>query len=298
MNENKIKNSIQELIEMFKTNNMPRAISFAINPRLDVPSNKWSLSNRIIQVLHDTDDSRGFRQWKDAQRTVKKNAKAFYIFAPRIQMHYECICEKILSQHEINLGACEKCNEKIVIEDIKTFTSFIAVPVFRSQDTQGKPLDYETLPVPNHRFIDVAKSWGISIKSTAFSGIELGHYKFNKEIVLASPDEMVFYHELAHAAHDRLCLLDKSKDKIASNEIVAEFSALVLCYMDNKSCNKIGSAYSYLSQYAKAENKTVEKAVMKLLGEIEKVLNLILDSEKKLCDIKLQSESNAVKIAA
>ena len=286
MDENKnhrMKQCVAELIEMFKTNNVPKTVALVTNPQLNVPSNKWSLTNRIIQMIHNTSDSRGFKQWQTAGRHILKSAKAFYIFAPKEYSQYRCICEKILSGNEIKEGKCYFCLTPIVKDDITKNCSFIPVAVFRAEDTAGKPLDCEQIKLPEHRFMDVAKSWGLIINPVAFAGRCYGFYRHNSEIALASPEDIVFYHELAHAAHDRLNLLRKTNPKNnPANEIVAEFVGAVLCYMDNKTTDKISGAYEYLKAYADKSNKTVDKAVLKLLSEIEAVLKLILDEDEKM----------------
>jgi hypothetical protein len=281
-NKEKINQCIGELIKMFRTNNIPQVIAIATHPRFNVPSNNWSLGNKIIQLLHGTCDARGFRQWKESGRFVKRDSRSFSIFAPITYKSYQCICEKYLKKEEIKTGKCSRCNENIVEEEIKTITSFIPIPVFRAEDTDGKPLDYEQIPIPKHRFMDVAKSWNLNIRAIAFNGIKLGHYRPKTEIALASPDELVFYHELAHAAHDRLDLIRKKRSDRAVNEIVAEFAGTALCYMDNKNTDKLGHSYEYLKEYANTLGLPVEKAVMKFLSEIEGVIKLILDEEDKL----------------
>ena len=47
------------------------------------PCIKWSAHNRFIVALHETGDARGYKQWKEAIRFVKKGAKAMYILVPR-----------------------------------------------------------------------------------------------------------------------------------------------------------------------------------------------------------------------
>jgi hypothetical protein len=41
-------------------------------PVPDIPSANWSISNRTIQFIFGTSDSRGYRQWIEAGRQVKK----------------------------------------------------------------------------------------------------------------------------------------------------------------------------------------------------------------------------------
>lgn len=220
---NKIQSAIAGLLDMFRTGEIPEKIAIATNPKFDVPSSKWSLNNRLIQLIHGTFDSRGFKQWREAERRVKKGAKAIYIIAPRAFESYKCACGAILHSKDMDKGSCKSCGGGIDQNGINKNTYFNGIPVFRAEDTEGKQLSYENIPVPKHDFLRVAKAWGIEVKSSPFMGNILGYYQQNQKIVLASPDEVVFYHELAHAAHHRLGLLRK-KSQDPSNEIVAEFS--------------------------------------------------------------------------
>lgn len=68
MNE-KVKLSIAGLLDMFREGNMPEKIAVATNPTFDVPSSKWSLNNRLIQLVYGTFDSRGIGIKKREQST-------------------------------------------------------------------------------------------------------------------------------------------------------------------------------------------------------------------------------------
>jgi len=77
--------------------------------------------------------------------------------------------------------------------------------VFRAEDTDGQPLEYETIPLPKLPFMEVAEQWGIKVTSIPGGAGLYGSYNARaRHIRLASPEEMVFLHELAHAAHDRI----------------------------------------------------------------------------------------------
>ena len=56
MNE-KVKLAIAGLLDMFREGNVPEKIAIATNPKFDVPSSKWSLNNRLIQLIYGTCDS-------------------------------------------------------------------------------------------------------------------------------------------------------------------------------------------------------------------------------------------------
>ncbi|MFH0874756.1 MAG: hypothetical protein V1859_02375 [archaeon] len=277
---NKVKEAIDGLLDMFRSGDIPEKIALVTNPDFNVPSSKWSLNNRLIQLFHGTMDSRGIRQWGTAGRKIRKGSRAIHILAPSEFSFYKCICSKTLFSKDLNKDRCPGCDEPIDESRIQSGIAFNCVPVFRVEDTEGSPLPYENIPLPQHRFLGVAKSWNLEVKSSAFLGNAYGYYKRGEKIVLASPEELVFYHELAHAAHERLGLM-REKRQDPSNEIVAEFAATSLAYMEGKT-TKLGNSYDYLEHYAKEKHLSLEKAVLMLLSEIEKVIQLILGSEKSL----------------
>ena len=75
---------LQQIVNLFQQGNVPKALAVVtIPPQANIPSAKWSISNRILQFLADTSDARGFRQWQESGRKVKKGAKALYILGPK-----------------------------------------------------------------------------------------------------------------------------------------------------------------------------------------------------------------------
>ncbi len=284
-NNNKIQSAIAGLLDMFRAGEIPEKIAIATNPKFDVPSSKWSLNNRLIQLVHGTFDSRGIKQWREAKRKVKKGSKAIYILAPKEYENYKCPCGTSLFSKDLKAGKCKLCSKEINQEGVSRSIYFNGIPVFRAEDTEGEELPYENIPIPKHSFMNVAKAWEIEVKSSPFIGNAYGYYQRDKKIVLASPDEEVFYHELAHAAHHRLGLIRK-KPQDPSNEIVAEFSAAALSAMQGKK-SKLGNSYKYLEHYSEMKKLTVEKAVFHLLSDIEKVLKLIIETEENESKIEV-----------
>ena len=69
--------------------------------------------------LSGTYDARGYNQWKEAERTVKKGAKALYILVPMIY--------KVKDKPDANE------------EESKQLKGFKAMPVFKVEDTEGGP---------------------------------------------------------------------------------------------------------------------------------------------------------------
>ena len=97
---------------------------------------------------------------------------------------------------------------------------------------------------------------------------------------MCTADESTFFHELAHAADKKL----KGKLKGGQDteqEIIAELSAAVLarCY----NLNIDAAAYTYIASYVKsAKPKDIGVWCIRVLGQVEKVISLILDTKEAL----------------
>jgi antirestriction protein ArdC len=251
----KVRHVLASIIERFKTRNIPKAIALSMFPIPNIPAHKWSLLNRTLMFIAGTQDARGFGQWKLAGRKVKKGAKAIYILAPYIKK--------------------EEDDEKTVLK------GFLTVPVFKVEDTEGDPLDYEQIELPVLPLLERAEEWSIAVKAIPGNYRYYGAYLLDKkEIVLASKEEVTFFHELSHVAHEKV----KGKLKAGQDpfqEITAELSAAVLCSLIGKSGEKyLGSNYQYIETYAKRVKKSVHSACLTVMSDTEKVLNLILAKEE------------------
>ena len=211
-----IKTALNKILGCFESGNLPKAISYSVFPVANTPSSKWSLINRILMFLSDTQDARGFRQWKKVNRHVKKGAKAIHILVPRIM------------KRENDEGEEER------------LAGFMARPVFRIEDTEGETVEYEQVELPNIPLMEKAKEWGISVKPIPGNQSYYGCFsRQKKEIGLASKEETVFFHELAHAAHKRLEGTNKSQNW--KKEIVAELAAAVICQIVGKTTKYLGN---------------------------------------------------------
>jgi len=78
----KIKTVLNTILKAFESGDIPSAVAVATFPIPDIPSTQWSFSNRTIQIISGTSDSRGYRQWLEVGRQVKKGSKAIYILVP------------------------------------------------------------------------------------------------------------------------------------------------------------------------------------------------------------------------
>ena len=258
MNE-KVQSVLNSILDQFKSGQIPDSVAFSVYPApKNIPLHTWSFLNRTVCFLSGTMDARGFRQWQKANRYVKKGANAIYILAP------------MFFKKE------EDGEESLVLGGFKP------VAVFRSEDTEGEPLDYEVTELPDLPLLKLAKEWGITVKNIPGNFRYYGFYSDKrKEIGLATEEECVFFHELAHSAHARLKGgLKPGQDP--REEILADLSAKALCNLVGKSDGSkyLGNTYRYIEEYAAKMNKTPITACIEVLDETEKVLNLILGKKE------------------
>ncbi len=259
MNE-KVKQALQSIVESFENGDIPEIIAYSTFPIPNIPAAKWSLLNRMLMFIAGTDDARGFRQWQEAKRHVKRGAKAFTILAPRLI--------KKNSDNE------DDKDERMVL------AGFLNIPVFRVEDTEGEPLDYQKIELPELPLMEVAQRWGISIKAIPGNYFYAGCFsQERKKIALATKEESIFFHELAHAAHQRI-LGELQKGQDWRQEIIAELSAAALCRIVGKTSKYLGNSFRYIEKYAAQAGLTPRQGCMGVMSEVEKVLNLILEREK------------------
>ncbi len=249
----KVKAVIQTILDCFESGDIPEAVAYSMFPVANVPSGRWSLLNRTLMFLAGTSDARGFRQWQEKDRHVKKGARAFFILVPFFKRVED---EKGESAHVL--------------------TGFGCRAVFRLEDTEGEPLDYEKVELPALPLMERAEAWGIAVTAIPGNYKYFGYYSSGRrQIALATPHEAVFFHELAHAAHDRVKGgIIGGQDPI--QEIVAELSAQALCRLVGKTSETMGNSFRYIKGYAEKIKLTPHGACLRVMAETEKVLNLIL----------------------
>ena len=126
-----------------------------------------------------------------------------------------------------------------------------------------------------------AEEWGISTIAIPGNYEYYGYYRPEKKVIaLATPEEKTFFHELCHASHEKI-IGELITGQDAIQEIVAELGAITLCRLAGKSGDKyFGNSYRYIEKYAKELNITPANAVIKVISETGKVLDLILKGEE------------------
>lgn len=217
------------------------------------PSSAWSLGNQILAFIQADGelDCRGYRQWEEVKRNVKKGASAVYILAP------------LTYQVE---DAKSDTGKRTIVKGFRT------LPVFPLAATEGEPLptfDYAPQELPP--LFDVAQRLGVSVDYGPTDPTTGGWFNPNKQhIHLGQHDATTFFHELAHAAHSKLATLKGGQD--VEQETIAEFTAAVLA--DLYGIAHTGNAWKYISSYANDPLTAIAKA----MSVIEDVLALILES--------------------
>jgi len=250
----RVQNVLNSILKRFETGDIPEAIAYSMFPFPEVPSANWSLLNRTLMFLAGTMDARGIRQWNKVNRFVKKGSKCLYILVPYIK--------KVEDNGD----------------DKQVLIGFGTKAVFRVEDTDGESLEYESIELPCFPLIDRAKSWDIDVRAVPGNYRYFGYYSSGRrEISLATQEECVFFHELAHTAHDILKGgLIPGQDPI--QEIVAELASHCLCRLVGKTGDKhLGNSFRYISNYAEKINMSPLSACTKVLNEVERVLKLILN---------------------
>lgn len=260
--EEKSKQALEKLLEMFRTGTAPEMVARTVIRRTQAdgstPSDNWSLGNHILMLLADTEDARGFKQWQEVGRTVKKGSKAFYILAP---------CTRKVKEKDKETGE-EK--DRVII------TGFKGIPVFRYEDTEGpelqvRKIDYTPEALPP--LYEVAKDWNINVKYLPAHGNFYGRTNGTSSIELNTYEAKTFYHELSHCAHAKVRGSLKGGQH-ADQEIVAEFSAAVLAEMYGGANH--GDTWNYIRHYSAGDVNKALKSILSLINEIEQVISLIL----------------------
>ncbi len=256
----KVKEATQKLIQLFASDSLPPAIAMTTiraKAGQEIPSDSWSLGNRLLMFLAGTEDARGIKQWNKVGRKIKKGAKAFYILAPRMV----------------------KIKDEETDEERQVLAGFLSVPVFRYEDTEGEELVYPDYSPPTlPPLFEVAERYGIKVKYRAFSNRFYGAYTpSRKDIILCSHDEAVFFHELAHAIHNTIKPLKPGQDPY--QEIVAETVAATLCVMYGFD-GYLYNAKKYIEIYSGSKNPL--RSIMQVLSDVEKVLEKILEVQESI----------------
>ena len=244
-------NALNKVVEKFESGDLS-VVTEVIRIKLpeDRPAARWTLGNQVLAYIQTGSlDCRGYKQWEEVGRHVKRGCRAAYILAPRLAM----------------------IEDEATGSEKKTLCGFFGVPVFAYHDTDGDALaELSYAPRELPPLMEAAERLGVQVTWQPLSSSRLGDCTTNgTRINLGTHDPAVFFHELAHAAHAKLNgRLNGGQD--AHQETVAEFTAAVL--MDLYGLGDCtGNAWHYIQAY----NKDPLKAIFQALSTVGKVLELL-----------------------
>lgn len=244
--------SINKVIDRFKSGDLSPVTEIArLQLPADAPASNWSFSNRVMAYCQTGSlDCRGYKQWQRSGRQVQKGQGASFILGP-------CTIKKTIERDG------EEVEQSILV-------GFKAIPVFAYHQTDGEDAEFDYAPKELPALADVAHRLGVDIRYHPVPGDRLGDCTTDgQQINLGTHKASVFFHELGHAVHARINgKLESGQD--SHQETVAEFTACVLAELygyDDTS----GNAWKYISKY----NDDPLKAIMKALGEVEKIIEVL-----------------------
>jgi hypothetical protein len=302
-----IKGAINGVFALLKSGDLPEAIAKAVFPSDNKPCSAWSFSNRLFVAIEwiqnkypsemskedngkflfsklseafEEMDFRGRNQWKEVKREVKSKSVPSYILAPNM-MKFNKRSYVDDQGKRINLKKGEKAPEgkEEKSEEISIPVSFRGVPVFSAIDTFGKEIIYKPLKLPELPYTAVAEFLEIKIIPKSFKNDFYGSYSPSaKVIVLCTPDQTTFFHELAHAVDGYILSFSGKKLKTGQQidqELVAQFSANVIAYIRGY---KIKESTSYTKRYIEGyAGKDADQIVLKLIARIERIVEFIVN---------------------
>lgn len=251
--------SLDKVIARFQSGDLGPVVEVALLKRKGgpVPFDTWSFGNKVMAYVQSggSTDLRGYNQWREAGRQVKKGSCASFILVPRVV------------KKESDDG-----------EEEARLIGFLAGAIFPYHMTEGEPLpEHDYAPAEPPPLMEVAGRLGVEVAWKPLPPDRRGDCDLaGTRVNLGTHDVRTWFHELAHAAHARADGgLEKGGAAEARQETVAEICAAVLASLYGH--DYTGNAWKYIS----ALHKDPLTAVVKAMAEVEKVLGVIFDDGKE-----------------
>lgn len=253
---------LAKIVDLFSSQELPKVAAMKFIDAQEKPSSHWSLGNHVLMALSATEDARTFKQWQEIDRYVNAGTKAFYILAPTI------IKKKT---DDLDQNGQPKTEAHLI--------GFHCIPVFRIEDTNGKPLEvYQPKSLPP--LFQVCQHWNVKVE---YEKLDRAYGYFSQKenkIVLASEEIKVFFHELSHKAHQ---ILDGKINggQRPDQEAIADLSACVLARLYG--FNYDAETWHYLASYAETKTpEAVGRLCFSVLAKVQKVIELILNTDAQI----------------
>jgi antirestriction protein ArdC len=274
----------EKIVDAFKSGNLPRAIApVFINRKDQSPCRSWSWSNQLLTALAGHSDARGFRQWEEVGRHVKKGEKAFHILAP--------ITKAIVDRDE------DGDERKRVI-----VCGFKSAAVFGLDQTDGEPLPVDTetanwldgLPL-----VEVAHRWGLTVDAyNGHAGKALGSYRPGAAIALGVKNLSTWAHEMVHAADDRLGHLKETGQHWRSETVAELGGAILLEVLGYETDSDRGGCWAYVKAYADREGISPITACERVLNRACQAVAMILETAEAIKQGAEETEGEEIGVEA
>lgn len=262
---NQAEEAAEEILRAFKNpSKLPRPLAQVFIHRNDgAPCRDWSWRNQLLVALHGYAQARGFRQWEQVGRKIRRGEKAFRILTP--------LTRKVVEEES---------------EEERSFLyGFRGVPVFGVEQTEGEELTTSGSDVEHWLAYlplrEVAESWGLTVGAYNGKGARfLGMYRHATGIALGVRNLSTWCHELVHAADDRNGSL---KGKKVNREVVAELGgAVLLRLLGYEEEADLGGCWEYIKQQAGESTDKTLAVCNSLLERTCEAIALILDTAEQL----------------
>lgn len=220
MNSEKAQETLDWLIDrLIYQEELPGTLTRLILQPPAGPMQKWSLMNQLMVRTHGYQEARGFRQWQQVKRYVKKGMKAVYILGPIM----------IPVKEEDETG-----------EKKTKLVGFKAIPVFGYEQTEGEELQeynqrrHISESLPHLPLANIASDLGIEVKADFTHNGEAGYFQPSDRIIgICTDSQQTFLHEISHAIDYKL----GNNSSREEGEVVAELSACFLAHILRLSAN-------------------------------------------------------------
>lgn len=256
------------IVDAFRDGTVPSALAkIFIHQDVDVPSQSWSCTNRVIGIKRGHVYAAGTKQWNAMGRRVKKGERAFYILAPRI------------------VTVKEDEEGEPLDEESRILVGFRPVAVFGYLQTRGTPLpgaEKEAAFIDGLPLIEVARVWNLTVEtfSLADDPTRAGVAVLGSGIGIGVKNLSTWAHELVHQADHRAGNI--SEDSY-SNEVVATLGASTLLEalgLEDESDR--GFAYEYLKKHSRGKGRNMLSECSGLIERTCQAVSLLLSEADQL----------------
>ena len=271
----------QAIINKFKsysTKELLEKIAHVYVTKNGSPCESWSLLNRVITEMNETQDARTFKAWVALGRSIKPKSKAFYIRKPVSKMVKVYAKSDVEHKGHYTIKYL-KMNEALSENMEQISVLFGLQAEFRVEDTEGNDIKYENEPKELPPLMDIGKKLGLKVSWAKFTGRENGYYQSGtKKVVLKVYDWTTWFHELTHAIHEHIQgYLKGGQDK--DQEIIAQMSACIIGSLYGIDISKY--TYQYVMSYSQLNATEALRNIDKNMSMIQKILDFVFECETK-----------------